>query len=84
MFFIPRILPKPGMAPSTEDNYAALLLHAKNLATKTPTFNVTIQQKNKDEDKENEAAPVLIPEQKDSGSKKKVCFCYAYMIYPYT
>ena len=57
MFFIPRVLPKPGMALSTEDNYQALLLRAANLTSKTPTVNLTIVEKKKQADKENVAAP---------------------------
>jgi len=55
MFYIPRVLPKPGMALSTNENYAALLLCTKNLASKTPTINLTIQQKKGEMDKENVA-----------------------------
>ena len=56
MFFIPCVLPKPGMALSTEENYQALLLCAANLTIKTPTVNLTILEK-KRVDKENVAAP---------------------------
>ena len=56
MFFIPRVLPKPGMALSTKENYQALLLRAANLTIKTPTVNLTILEK-KRVDKENVAAP---------------------------
>ena len=56
MFFIPRVLPKPGMALSTEENYQALLLRAANLTIKTLTVNLTILEK-KRVDKENVAAP---------------------------
>ena len=37
MFFIPCVLPKPGMVLSTDENYAALLLCAKNLTYSSQT-----------------------------------------------
>jgi hypothetical protein len=77
MFFIPRVLPKPGMALSTDENYAALLKRAKNLASKTPTINVTIQQKKGEVDKENVAVIVNA----DMGRAKKVYFYHFDCIY---
>jgi len=56
MFFIPRILPKPGIALSTEEHYKALLERAANLSSKTPTINLTIQEKKKKANKENAPA----------------------------
>jgi hypothetical protein len=80
MFYISRVLPKPGMALSTNENYAALLLRAANLASKTPTINITIQQKKGIIDKENEAAPSA--EVKDGGkAAKKVRCCDFNRIY---
>ncbi|KAF8968729.1 hypothetical protein BDZ97DRAFT_1755027 [Flammula alnicola] len=70
MFYISRVLPKPGMALSTEDNYAALLLRAGNLTSKTPTINLTIQQKKSEANKENEATPSAA-EAKDGGKAAK-------------
>ena len=62
MFYILRILPKPGMTLVNEDNYMALLLHAGNLTSKTPTVNITINEKKFEDpaatDKENERALV--------------------------
>jgi hypothetical protein len=63
MFYISRVLPKPGMALSTEDGYMALLLRAASL---------TIQEKKSMANKENEGA--LVAEAKEGGKdKKKVC-----------
>ena len=56
MFFIPRILPKLGIALSTEEHYEALLEHAANLSSKTPMINLTIQEKKKKANKENAPA----------------------------
>jgi len=58
MFFIPRILPKLGIALSTEEHYKALLERAANLSSKTPTINLTIQEKKKKANKENAPATV--------------------------
>lgn len=77
IFFILYVLPKPGMALSTDENYAALLKHAKNLASKTPTINVTIQQKKGEVDKENVAVVVNA----DMGRAKKVYFYHFDCIY---
>ena len=52
MFYISCVLPKLGMILSTKDNYAALLLHATNLTSKTPTINPTIQEKKSPPNKE--------------------------------
>jgi hypothetical protein len=72
MFYISRVLPKPGMALSTEDGYMALLLRAASLTSKTPTINLTIQEKKSAANKENEGA--LVAEAKEGGKdKKKVC-----------
>ena len=57
MYFIPRILLKPGIALSTEEHYNALLVRAANLTSKTPTINLTIQEKKKKKsNKENAPA----------------------------
>lgn len=80
MFFIPRVLPKPGMALSTDENYAALLRRAKNLVSKTPTINLTIQQKKGEMDKEN-VAIVANAEVANGGKPKKVCFYHFDCIY---
>ncbi|KAF8185982.1 hypothetical protein BJ912DRAFT_852486, partial [Pholiota molesta] len=76
MFYIPRVLPKPGMALSIEENYAALLVRAANLASKTPTINITIQQKHGVKpavDKEKENVPVVpaAPEAIEGGKAAK-------------
>src|ERR1700678_3674956 len=63
MFYISCVLPKPGMVLSTEDSYAALLLCATNLTSKTPTINLTIQQKKSPPNKENDGA--LVAEAKE-------------------
>ena len=56
MYFIPRILRKPGIALSMEEHYNALLVHAANVTSKTPTINLTIQEKKKKSNKENAPA----------------------------
>ena len=56
MYFIPRILPKPGIVLSTEEHYNTLLVRATNLTSKTPTINLTIQEKKKKSNKENAPA----------------------------
>lgn len=73
MFFIPRVLPKPGMALSTEDNYQALLLRAANLTSKTPTVNLTILEKRRT-DKENVVVPAEATSKAETKSAKKVGF----------
>jgi len=58
MFFIPRILLKPGIVLSTEEHYKALLECTANLSSKTPMINLTIQEKKKKANKENAPATV--------------------------
>jgi hypothetical protein len=82
MFHISRILPKPGMVLCTEENYAALLLRAANLTSKTPTINVTIQEKKKELNKENEGMPSTTEAKNGAKAAKKVCFyCFATLAY---
>ena len=64
MYFIPRILLKPGIALSTEEHYNALLVRAANLTSETPTINLTIQEKKKKSNKENAPATQAIVETK--------------------
>lgn len=80
MFYISRVLPKPGMALCTEDNYAALRLRAANLTSKTPTINVTIQEKKREGDKENEGLPPNT-EAKDGGKAAKKVHLYCLTTY---
>jgi hypothetical protein len=68
MFYISRVLPRPGMILESEDSYSALLLRAANLTSKTPTINLTIQEKKHAEDKENDGA---LGAGKKEGSKDK-------------
>jgi hypothetical protein len=70
MFYISRVLPKPGMILEAEDSYSALLLRAANLTSKTPTINLTIQEKKHGENKENEEASGA--GQKEGSKNKKV------------
>lgn len=73
MFFISRILPKPGMALWTEEHYKALLLCAGNITSKTATVNLMIQEKKKTIGKENAPASAEL----GAGMKaKKVSACY--------
>jgi hypothetical protein len=71
MFYISRVLPRPGMILETEDSYSALLLRAANLTSKTPTINLTIQEKKHAENKENEGASGA-RQKEGSKDKKKV------------
>ncbi|KAF9473464.1 hypothetical protein BDN70DRAFT_937414 [Pholiota conissans] len=78
MFFIMRVLPKPGMALSTQENYASLLLRVNNLASKTPTVNITIQQKqgrgptaNKEKENVPAAASAMEAAGEGKAAKKK-------------
>lgn len=81
MFFIPRVLPKLGMALSTEDNYQALLLHAANLTSITPTVNLMILEKKKQADKEN----VIVPAEAKAETKsaKMVSFHFQVKVFPH-
>ena len=74
MFYISCVLPRPGMILKTKDNYSALLLHATNLTRKTPTINITIQEKKHVENKENEGASRAGQKRGSSKDKKKVYF----------
>ncbi|KAF8815024.1 hypothetical protein BYT27DRAFT_7080856 [Phlegmacium glaucopus] len=69
LFYISRVLPRPGMVLETEDSYLALLLRAANLKSKTSTINLTIQEKKHSENKENEGASGA--EQKEGSKDKK-------------
>jgi hypothetical protein len=71
MFYISRVLPRPGMILETEDSYSALLLRAANLTSKTPTINLTIQEKKHGENKENDGASGA-GQKEGSKDKKKV------------
>ena len=71
MFYISHVLPKPGMILETKDSYLALLLHAANLTSKTPTINLTIQEKKQNKNKENEEASGA-GQKEGSKDKKKV------------
>jgi len=67
MFYIPRILPKPGLVLQNQDNYTSLLMRAANLTSKTPTISLVVKQKkptnnqNQEVDKENQGVPVAAP-----------------------
>ena len=73
MFYISRVLPKPGMVLATEVSYRALLSRAANLTSKTPTINLTIQEKQNFANKENEGGPGAVSMEVVK-EKKKVCY----------
>lgn len=79
MFYIPRVLPKPGMTLATEADYTSLLEHIQALVAKMkiPAVNINISQNESSTGKEN-----LVDSEdegkKESKSKKKVCICIVY------
>jgi hypothetical protein len=83
MFYISRVLPKPGMILETEESYSALLLRAANLASKTPTINLTIQEKKHGEDKENEGASGAGQKEGSKDKKKVYCLHFSMHIFAY-
>ncbi|KAG6815610.1 hypothetical protein H0H87_012976, partial [Tephrocybe sp. NHM501043] len=54
IYHILHILPKLGIHLSDNSDYEGLLGHAHNLTSKMPTMNITIVERSKEEDKEND------------------------------
>ena len=75
MYFIPRLVPKPGRQLTTADNYASLLKLLEKSSNKAiPAINVVIEQKTTDNNKENTTASAESNTTKDHGNgQKKVC-----------
>jgi hypothetical protein len=53
-FYIPRVLPKPGLSLANDDDYAEMIRRARNLTSKDPTVNLLVLEKGNKADKENE------------------------------
>lgn len=71
MFHILRVLPKPGMSLANETDYGFLIQRARNLTTRDPTINLTINEipaaANDTADKENTGSSKV----EGQGKKKK-------------
>ncbi|KAG2344341.1 hypothetical protein BDR05DRAFT_1018672 [Suillus weaverae] len=68
-WFIPHVLPKPGLSLLNEKDFDVLVKQAANLKGNNPTINVTIIQKENHELKENEA--VIEPTVNEKAKKRK-------------
>lgn len=70
-FYIPRVLPRPGLSLATDDDYTEMTRRACNLTSKDPTINLLVTGRvdnvNKENDSENEEAEKL---EKTKGKKK--------------
>ena len=53
MFYIPRVLPKPGLVLATDTDYNYMVEHACNIKTADPIINLVIVEKKDPENKEN-------------------------------
>ncbi|KAF5380154.1 hypothetical protein D9615_006147 [Tricholomella constricta] len=73
MFYIPRILPKPGMTLACETDYSSLLGRVKAMADKTttPTINISVSQKESNGNKENMGDSEDEEKQEPKSKKKK-------------
>ena len=80
MFYIPRLLPKPGMTLADNADYSSLLGCVKTMATKMdmPMINVTVTQKESEVDKENILVADSNDEKREAKTKKKVSICIYY------
>jgi len=70
MYFIARLLPKPGMQLSTPENYASLIKCVISASNQNPIVNITIEQKKNGKDKENKVEADRDEAQAASKSKK--------------
>jgi hypothetical protein len=66
-FYIPRVLPKPGLSLVGETDYDVMMMKARKL--KEPEINIMVVQTYSDSNKENESA---IEELSQDTTKKKV------------
>lgn len=73
MFYIPRLLAKPGIPLTTDENYASLLLRVMGSSSKMPTVNITIEEKKSSANKENMVGQEPDPKGESGKQKKKVC-----------
>ena len=53
MFYIKYVIPKPGIALRTEEDYEDLLARVRNKAGKTAEVSLTVEEKKRDAEKEN-------------------------------
>jgi hypothetical protein len=74
-WFISRVLPKPGLSLLSQNDFDGLTKRAANLASRDPTINITVIQKN--EPKENEALVADTPPATNAKANKRVgmIFC---------
>jgi hypothetical protein len=70
MFYIPRVLPKPGLPLMSQEDFNIMHDRACNLKTKNPTINVTVVEKRNSSEKENIDDEVEEDEQKTKKGKK--------------
>ena len=74
MYFIPRLVPKPGRQLVSANNYASLIKLLANCPNKVmPAINIIIEQKTTSKEKENVTAGPGGSTSKDGGAEKKVC-----------
>jgi hypothetical protein len=65
MFYIPRVLPKPGLVLATDTDYNYMVERARNIKTADPVVNLVIVEKKDPENKEN------LPGEKGAEAKPK-------------
>ena len=68
-FYIPRVIPKPGLSLTSETEYDVMMMKARKL--KDLTINITVVQIRSDDNKENGAEDNDAEEQANSKTKKK-------------
>jgi len=70
MFYISRILPKPGLPLMSQEDFDIMNNRARNLTMKNPTINLSIVEKKNSGEKEN--ADVDVDEEEPRKKGKKV------------
>jgi hypothetical protein len=77
-FYIPRVLPKPGLALATESDFTIMNGRACNMKAQDPTINLlVVEKKLVGEDKENDEEDGDLQKAK---SKGKVSICVFYEV----
>ena len=69
MFYISRILPKPGLPLMSQEDFDIMNNRARNLTMKNPTINLLIVEKNNSGKKENADVDVDEEELRKKGKK---------------
>jgi hypothetical protein len=81
-FFIPRVLPKPGLALTTESDFTIMNGRARNIRAQHPTINLlVVEKKLVGEDKENDEEDGDLQKAKSKG-KVSICTFYDVQFYP--